>query len=240
MQAGPLSGRLGACSIPSRITAAPGPARDQTLDLMRGLALLGVVVIHTFYRFAEPGPERLLFALPALLARPCIALFLFCSGYLTRPDGRSGPLLQRLKRLAVPYLFFSLLAYPFKLWVKIPFDPALIPLDLVMGNTMDIYYYLLVIAYTHLIGWWLARRGVPARAAPSGLLRLPGPEPGLHHHLRPALAKIHRSQPLQLLLHLALAPLSGRPSTFWGCWSGPRTCGSGPGATGGCWAGSGS
>lgn len=137
-----------------------GAARDQTLDLMRGLALLGVLVIHTFYRFAAPGPERIAFALPALLARPCIALFLFCSGYLTRPDGRTGPLLGRLKRLVLPYLFFSLAAYPFKLWVGIPFDPALIPLDLIMGNTMGIYYYILVLAYCHLIGWWLSRRGV--------------------------------------------------------------------------------
>ena len=146
------------------VAATEGPApsldRDQTLDLMRGLAIVGVLVIHTFYRFAEPGPERIAFALPALLARPCIALFLFCSGYLTRMGGSTDKFIQRLKRLVLPYLFFSLFAYPFKGLVGIPFDPALIPLDLVLGNTMGIYYYILVISYTHLLEWLLSRNRV--------------------------------------------------------------------------------
>ncbi len=140
--------------------SSPDPPRDQTLELMRGLAIVGVLVIHTFYRFAEPGAERIAFALPALIARPCIALFLFCSGYFARMGGSTEKFRYRLRRLILPYLFFSLFAYPFKEAVGIPFETALIPLDLVLGNTMGIYYYVLVIFYIHLLEWLLSRKGI--------------------------------------------------------------------------------
>ena len=72
-------------------------SRDAGIDSMRGIAILMVIGIHSLQQplgsWAIPIDASL---------RPCVAIFLFASGYLTARSGRV-PLWKRLKATLIPY-----------------------------------------------------------------------------------------------------------------------------------------
>ena len=103
------------------------------LDLLRGLAALGVVLIHataaalaSFTLTPEmPAGFWLLFALNQL-ARFCVPAFFVLAGFLAayhtdRPRSTHGRLAQRIFKLAVPYLFWSFI---FSLTLNLDQHPA--------------------------------------------------------------------------------------------------------------------
>src|SRR3972149_10022559 len=80
--------------------------RDPQLDFMRAVAIMGVLVIHSVGRYRHTDLDLVVAGWLGLFCRPCIAVFLFVSGYLfnEHPDARY--LARRLKRVLVPYLVF--------------------------------------------------------------------------------------------------------------------------------------
>ena len=78
--------------------------KSMTIQLLRGIAILCVVLAHTC-------PRGML----AVFVRPClnssVPLFIFLSGYLTRIEGRDWPALlkKRTLRVLIPYLIWTVL-----------------------------------------------------------------------------------------------------------------------------------
>lgn len=133
-------------------------ARDMNLDAIRGVCIIFVVWGHTIHRFAEKGSEaQMLLGALILLIRPLLAVFLFLSGYLAREVFDAAYLGQRLKRLLIPYLIASLFTYPFKYAVGIPVDWVRWPLDILIGNSFMLYYYIFAVVMVTLFHYLLIR-----------------------------------------------------------------------------------
>jgi fucose 4-O-acetylase-like acetyltransferase len=84
--------------------------RDHKLDFSRALAILGVLVIHSVGRYAHSEIEGIIGGWFGLVARPCIAIFLFVSGVLFEKGQNISYLRHRMRRVLYPYLFFSAFA----------------------------------------------------------------------------------------------------------------------------------
>src|SRR3954467_11387004 len=94
-------------SIPDRESRATASSRDVGIDMMRGIAILMVVGIHSLQ---QPLNSWAILADAAL--RPCVPIFLFASGYLTALSGRV-PLWKRLKAALIPYAIAFAAAYAY-------------------------------------------------------------------------------------------------------------------------------
>ncbi len=92
--------------MPAAVASGRGPARDAAIDGMRGIAILMVIGIHSL---PKADGTALVTVVDAAL-RPCVAIFLFASGYLTARSGRV-PLGKRLLRALGPYTVAFLAAY---------------------------------------------------------------------------------------------------------------------------------
>jgi len=94
-------------------------AREEWIDVLRGLAILMLLVLH---RNTLPGIRTYLnsFLMP---------LFFAISGYLFHPERHPKVLPfigSRAVRLLLPYVFFSLLSIPYEIWyawrMEVPWD----------------------------------------------------------------------------------------------------------------------
>lgn len=75
---------------------------NKTIQQLRGLAIIAVVIIHTC-----PG------GVPGVLIRPfvnfAVAMFIFLSGYLTRIEFNGGTMKKRMSKVLIPYVVFSVI-----------------------------------------------------------------------------------------------------------------------------------
>ena len=138
------------------------------VDWLKALALLGVVIAHT-------GPAPMLVALPVrdyavrvVLVAFNVPLFLLLSGYLhaTAEPVSLTTIGRRWRRVLGPYLVASLVLLP--LGVEHAYPIANWPTELLLGNTLGIYYYVPVWCFcvaTGLIWSRLSMRGVAVATA---------------------------------------------------------------------------
>jgi len=121
------------------ISPVPRLVRDVGFEWMRASAIVMVLVIHSVTRFTD-NPWAVWVS---VVCRPCIAMFLFQSGYYFAQAGMGG-LQRRLERLITPYLVVSI---PIVAYQALR-GSGIITLarDLAIGNTSGIYYFVFLIA----------------------------------------------------------------------------------------------
>jgi surface polysaccharide O-acyltransferase-like enzyme len=145
------------------MTAVVAPARDSSIDTMRGIAILMVIGIHSLHQPLTPAWEIWLDA----ALRPCVPIFLFASGYLTALSGRV-PLTKRFMALLIPYAIAFAAAYLYMALHNPAMDHRLVATAarFVLAYVF-VYYYVFVYAGCTLLLWLLfkAARGDPLRLA---------------------------------------------------------------------------
>lgn len=133
-------------------------------DMMRSLAVVGVLLIHTMNRYTMGSSVAPFFELITILFRPCIAIFLFLSGalFVLKPIDLKQ-LKKKIIRVVIPYLIFSLLALYYlnklELFSVIANQPLLFIIDILFGNAYEIYYFAFIIVIMYLIGYLLSTNG---------------------------------------------------------------------------------
>lgn len=145
------------------MNAATAPTRDSSIDTMRGIAILMVIGIHSLQQPLTPAWETWLDA----ALRPCVAIFLFASGYLTALSGRV-PLTKRFVALLIPYAIAFAAAYLYMALHNPAMDHR--PVSTVARFLLAyvfVYYYVFVYAGCTLLLWLVfkASRGDPHRLA---------------------------------------------------------------------------
>lgn len=129
-------------------------------DMLRSLAIIGVLIIHSMNRYTVGSPVAPFFELFTILVRPCIAIFLFLSGalFVIKPIDLKQ-LKKRLTRTIVPYFIFSLFAlyytYKIGLFSVILHRPIQLLINILVGNTLGIYYFVFIIVVMYLMDYIL-------------------------------------------------------------------------------------
>lgn len=140
-------------------------ARDGRQDFLRAVAIIAVVAIHSAFGFDSTPGERGVAEWLSTFLRPCIAVFLFVTGYFFPLDPTPGQMGRRFRRILVPYFVFTSLALLYQtrgtgLMAALAERPLRILQDVLTGNTWGVYWFIPIIVFTLLGGWVLAR---PAR-----------------------------------------------------------------------------
>ena len=119
--------------------------RDLYFEKLRGLAIIAVVMIHTITMSTNLS---LVFRQFVNFA---VAFFFFMSGYFIKKNifeiKGSGKkfIVKRLKRILIPYFIWSLLSLIF-IQRFYHFNYKMIILNLLTGQTVNIYYFIIVMA----------------------------------------------------------------------------------------------
>jgi peptidoglycan/LPS O-acetylase OafA/YrhL len=135
--------------IPDRASQTDASKRDAGIDTMRGIAILMVIGIHSLQQplnsWAIPVDASL---------RPCVAIFLFASGYLTARSGRV-PLWKRLKAALIPYAVAFIAAYIYMALHNSAMDHRVITTiaRFVLAYAFVYYYVFVYVGCT--VGLWL-------------------------------------------------------------------------------------
>jgi peptidoglycan/LPS O-acetylase OafA/YrhL len=133
-------------------------------DLLRSLAIIGVVIIHItapLDLYAHHGILMYyLFVVIHLAQRFCVPVFLIISGFFLtyKTDNEQNPTLvlkRRLGRIIPPYLFWSLFFYFLDIALGVrPFNLLVLLKDLLLGSAVGAYYFVILIIQFYLL-WWL-------------------------------------------------------------------------------------
>jgi surface polysaccharide O-acyltransferase-like enzyme len=146
-------------------TAAMG--RIERLDVLRGLAIIGVIAIHATadaFPFAEPGSLGYHFLiLLNQCARFSVPAFLILSGFFLsyNVSNASQPtkvLKRRLAKVLPPYVSWSLIFY--FLYVVLgreSFDPLSLAERILTGSVVTPYYFVVVIVQLYVV-WWIVTK----------------------------------------------------------------------------------
>lgn len=99
----------------------PIRARLPELDVLRGVAILAVLYLHSYFRTwpEVTEGERLALLISHLFAHSAVPIFLFISGFLLARDHSpsfGAFVAGRLRRVAVPGLFWMVLALGYEAW----------------------------------------------------------------------------------------------------------------------------
>lgn len=139
--------------------------REYKLDFLRALAIISVLIIHAVL-FYEPSEkisiEMLVGGWLTMTLRPCIAIFLFLSGYLFKTDFKDvSYLIKKYKRVIIPYLLFSLITLIIRGKTQIidyiTSRPSDILIDIVIGNIWGIYYFVFVIVFIYTLAFFILK-----------------------------------------------------------------------------------
>jgi peptidoglycan/LPS O-acetylase OafA/YrhL len=146
------------------LTSRTIQTRLPEFDLLRSLAIIGVIIIHItapLEMYAHNGPFMYyLFAIIHLAQRFCVPAFLIISGFFLtyKNDNEQKPTLvlkRRLLRIIPPYLFWSLFFYFLDVTLgKRPFNVNLLLQNLLMGSAVGAYYFVVLIIQFYVL-WWL-------------------------------------------------------------------------------------
>jgi len=135
--------------------------RFSEIDLIKAVAILTVIVIHTI------RPEWAASVSPAevglnALTGFAVPMFMAVSGFLYATGERTtiATIYKRLKRIVVPYLVFSLAGQVFLYWQQAP-SPTPLWRDLAQATTFGHYYYVFVAVELVFAAW--ATSFVPRR-----------------------------------------------------------------------------
>lgn len=143
------------------------PTRLPEFDLLRSLAIIGVVIIHItapLDLYAHQGIFMYyLFVITHLAQRFCVPVFLIISGFFLtyKIDNQQNPnlvLKKRLFRIIPPYLFWSLFFYFFDIALgERRFNLFSLIKDLLTGSAVGSYYFVVLIIQFYVL-WWLLSR----------------------------------------------------------------------------------
>lgn len=146
------------------LTSRTIQTRLPEFDLLRSLAIIGVIIIHItapLEMYAHNGHFiYYLFAIIHLAQRFCVPAFLIISGFFLtyKTDNEQKPTLvlkRRLLRIIPPYLFWSLFFYFLDVALgKRPFNVNLLLQNLLMGSAVGAYYFVVLIIQFYVL-WWL-------------------------------------------------------------------------------------
>lgn len=133
-------------------------------DLLRSLAIIGVVIIHItapLDLYAHQGIFMYyLFVSLHLAQRFCVPVFLIISGFFLtyKIDCQQNPTLvlkKRLFRIIPPYLFWSLFFYFLDIALgERTFNLFSLLKDLLTGSSVGAYYFVILIVQFYIL-WWL-------------------------------------------------------------------------------------
>ncbi|MBE9095195.1 acyltransferase [Tychonema sp. LEGE 07203] len=130
--------------------------RFAEFDLIRALAIVGVVIIHA--GFSAFGDRQILFVAIDTLQLFCVPAFLLLSGFFltNKTDNQHNPaevFKKRLSRIIPPYLFWSVALYILNSWNSLPkIDLLSLLRDILTGSVKAPYYFIVVIIQCY--GWW--------------------------------------------------------------------------------------
>jgi peptidoglycan/LPS O-acetylase OafA/YrhL len=147
--------------------------RDYKLDFLRALAIIGVLVIHSIGRYADTEIESMMGGWFGLVARACIAIFLFVSGVLFKLNEDTSYLKHRIKRVLYPYLFFSVFALIYTYQADLPNlvgDIKIVLLKILTGGTFNIYFFVFVIICSYVAIFILDKSRILGKSITSLLL----------------------------------------------------------------------
>ncbi|MDC0835616.1 acyltransferase [Geitlerinema sp. CS-897] len=138
-------------------------------DFIRSLAILGVVLIHTTGAFL-PEVERGSIADLVLLGinqmqRFCVPAFIILSGFWLShvPNNFKNPdltLKKRLLRVVPPYIFWSLVFEVYNIFVVRDRSLSHIFTDLILGKSVYVYYFIILILQFYILWWILVKINV--------------------------------------------------------------------------------
>jgi len=185
----------------SRSRSARAVQRYPELDVMKAVAIVGVIGIHSLHDFWVPGlssaeqfSERALrFAVPTFLA---VSGFLY---YRSTPIDLST-IFRRLRRILPPYLCVSVVAYVYSLWHPGHSSRDSLLAGLLLGGAFGPYYYVFLLVEFVIATWVLSR--LPRRAVSVVFLLAVGTM---------ALAEFYWWPPLGMFWSM-------RSPTLWGAW----------------------
>jgi len=131
-------------------------SRQTELDILRFIAIVGVLIIHSSTRFASSDIEKHIGAWFSIFSRPCVGIFLFISGFLLSKNYFDCyQLIRHFKRVLIPYTFFSILAFLYKYNIEIASiiykHPFNIFFQYVFGNSFGIYYFVFIICINYIL-----------------------------------------------------------------------------------------
>jgi surface polysaccharide O-acyltransferase-like enzyme len=135
--------------MPSQQARTSVAGRDLGIDTMRGVAILMVIGIHSLQQ-----PLSSWAMMTDAVLRPCVAIFLFASGYLTALSGRVL-LWKRLKAAVIPYTIAFVIAYAYMALHNPAMDhrPTTALARFILAYAFVYYYVFVYIGCT--IGLWL-------------------------------------------------------------------------------------
>lgn len=147
------------------IAAWPGTARLPELDILRGVAIMAVLYLHSYFRTWPEVTEgaRSALAVSHLVAHGAVPVFLFISGFLLgrdRSPSFSSFVAGRLRRIAVPGLTWMTLALVYEAWRAGGPSGGLLR-RFVSFDIEGQFYFLMVLAVLMAAGYPL--RGAPVR-----------------------------------------------------------------------------
>jgi probable poly-beta-1,6-N-acetyl-D-glucosamine export protein len=138
--------------------------RLQEFDLLRSLAIIGVVIIHItapLELYVHQGIFMYyLFVITHLAQRFCVPVFLIISGFFLtfKIDNQQNPnlvLKKRLFRIIPPYVFWSLFFYFLDIGLgEKTFNLFSLIKDLLTGSAVGSYYFVVLIIQFYVL-WWL-------------------------------------------------------------------------------------
>lgn len=123
--------------------------KNQKIQIFRALAIIAVVMIHT-----TPPGEWQVFCKPFI--NFAVATFIFLSGYLTKDQGEDWKsfYFRRIRRVAVPYLIWSVL---YSIPDMIASGPVALVKNLLTANANVSLYYIFVYIQFVLLTPWIIR-----------------------------------------------------------------------------------
>lgn len=143
---------LSSTSAGTSVHASPARRIDE-FDALRGIAIVFVMYLHAYFGpWATTPPGELLFLrLTHIVANSAVPLFLFMSGFLSARDRSAdfGTLFEaRLRRLAIPLLFWMVAALAFEGWQAGRLTPALVRAFALFDIAGQFYYVIVLFILT--------------------------------------------------------------------------------------------
>jgi len=124
------------------------PPRNITVDLLRGIAMISMMLIHTTYYFIGSSKIALFLWHWSQFAVP---VFVFCSGYVfflkpqrIHEEGLLNYMWKRVKRLVIPYYIFLIFFFPIIWFTTDKLTPMYILQSLFIIGGVDISWLVLL------------------------------------------------------------------------------------------------
>lgn len=136
--------------------------RNQSIEYIRGISMLGVVGIHTgAYSLSNPEVNVHLFALLEICTRFSVPIFFFVSAFglfykqdLAKPFDYVGFLLRRSQGVLIPYLLWSVFYMSHYTWISGDtniWSPPLVYEYFLFGLASYQLYFMVILAWFYLL-----------------------------------------------------------------------------------------